>query len=413
MPEQRRPAQPGRRPVQPQARVLQPRRRVATPKKRIAFVSDGHGLSGILKLVLEDAKKEADIIVFLGDMVGYGADPRGCAELVMQYCKGAVLGNHDKYLLQQLAAPEAFQSMAFGISNDTYATIIYALRQIYGDNTPIRDREQLTDDVKWTAEFIKRVRSPEYGAGLRRGIEKLVDANIPSVKHGPLLESKPVTYLSIHRLFPNQSWRFMGRERFVNGIGANIMGDRAKYLELLTKYDNYERGEKIVNYLKSLKVMAILREFGITIVHDNPVQPGKGHYVVLQKALEDEATAADFVSVPKYTAEKILEGYAFPEGVRLAVVAHSHLPPFECEKDRKIVIGDGSVMPRFSSKATYTICEVWEGGAYTINPRELDIPPDILAASERAMVRAGLPNRLEQYRTQLAQPVQPAEQGEE
>jgi predicted phosphodiesterase len=62
----------------------------------VGVLSDIHsnvkGLSRALKL-LKNANAEK--IVCLGDIVGYGNDPLGCLELVSSYCDLVVKGNHD------------------------------------------------------------------------------------------------------------------------------------------------------------------------------------------------------------------------------------------------------------------------------------------------------------------------------
>jgi diadenosine tetraphosphatase ApaH/serine/threonine PP2A family protein phosphatase len=62
----------------------------------IAVVSDIHGNLEALEAVLDDARREnVDTMICLGDVVGYGADPNGCMELVSAEMKATVLGNHD------------------------------------------------------------------------------------------------------------------------------------------------------------------------------------------------------------------------------------------------------------------------------------------------------------------------------
>ncbi len=65
----------------------------------IALLADIHGNREALTACLADAeRRNADRYVFLGDLVGYGADPGWVVDRVMDYAKrGAValLGNHD------------------------------------------------------------------------------------------------------------------------------------------------------------------------------------------------------------------------------------------------------------------------------------------------------------------------------
>ncbi|MEQ1647805.1 MAG: metallophosphoesterase family protein [Hyphomicrobiaceae bacterium] len=67
---------------------------------RIAFLADIHANLEALNACLDDVtKRQIDKLVFLGDIVGYGADPCRCVDVVRDYCtRGsvAVLGNHDE-----------------------------------------------------------------------------------------------------------------------------------------------------------------------------------------------------------------------------------------------------------------------------------------------------------------------------
>jgi len=63
---------------------------------RIAVISDIHANLQALTAVLDDiVEQQADRIVCLGDIVGYGADPSACVDLVRERAAFSVLGNHD------------------------------------------------------------------------------------------------------------------------------------------------------------------------------------------------------------------------------------------------------------------------------------------------------------------------------
>jgi predicted phosphodiesterase len=63
---------------------------------RIAILSDIHSNQHALEAVLADAReKSPDTFYCLGDIVGYGAFPRKCLEIVRQTCEKVVFGNHD------------------------------------------------------------------------------------------------------------------------------------------------------------------------------------------------------------------------------------------------------------------------------------------------------------------------------
>ncbi len=63
---------------------------------RIGIFSDVHSNMEALRAVAETYKSQnIDMFVCLGDVVGYGADPNGCCDLVKEMVKYTVLGNHD------------------------------------------------------------------------------------------------------------------------------------------------------------------------------------------------------------------------------------------------------------------------------------------------------------------------------
>lgn len=62
---------------------------------RYAILSDIHGNLEALRAVLADAADRADAVLCLGDVVGYGADPDPCIELVAARCLVVVAGNHE------------------------------------------------------------------------------------------------------------------------------------------------------------------------------------------------------------------------------------------------------------------------------------------------------------------------------
>jgi len=62
----------------------------------IRLISDIHSNLQALEAVLSDPPgKDVDRTFCLGDIVGYGADPSGCIELIRNNCDLVVSGNHD------------------------------------------------------------------------------------------------------------------------------------------------------------------------------------------------------------------------------------------------------------------------------------------------------------------------------
>ena len=74
-----------------------------------AIISDIHGNLEALQAVLTDIKSQGIRDIYcLGDIVGYGPNPRECIDLVME-CKLVILGNHDQGAMFD---PEGFNPSA-------------------------------------------------------------------------------------------------------------------------------------------------------------------------------------------------------------------------------------------------------------------------------------------------------------
>jgi predicted phosphodiesterase len=64
---------------------------------RYAILADVHANLAALRAVLEDIRMKGgvDEMWCLGDIVGYGPQPRECIDLIKKYCKVCIAGNHD------------------------------------------------------------------------------------------------------------------------------------------------------------------------------------------------------------------------------------------------------------------------------------------------------------------------------
>jgi len=100
---------------------------------RLALISDVHANIDALESVLADIDSQGvDEIFCLGDIVGYGAAPSECLELVRSRCSITVMGNHDRMASEQ--------------------GIIQALERV---SAPIRyAREKLSkEQIEWLKEL--------------------------------------------------------------------------------------------------------------------------------------------------------------------------------------------------------------------------------------------------------------------
>ena len=70
---------------------------------RYAVLSDVHANLEALRAVLADAAAHADDILCLGDVVGYGADPAACVDLLGTRARAVVAGNHERAVTGRLS----------------------------------------------------------------------------------------------------------------------------------------------------------------------------------------------------------------------------------------------------------------------------------------------------------------------
>jgi len=64
---------------------------------KIAVISDIHSNLAALEAVLEDIEARGiEEIICLGDVIGYGPNPRECVDLVLANCSICLCGNHDQ-----------------------------------------------------------------------------------------------------------------------------------------------------------------------------------------------------------------------------------------------------------------------------------------------------------------------------
>jgi predicted phosphodiesterase len=79
---------------------------------KIAILSDIHSNQEALGKALEEVSKEGvDEIICLGDIVGYGANPNECVDLVRETTPHVLLGNHDEAAID-LSKTEFFNPYA-------------------------------------------------------------------------------------------------------------------------------------------------------------------------------------------------------------------------------------------------------------------------------------------------------------
>ncbi|MEK6276969.1 MAG: metallophosphoesterase family protein [Actinomycetota bacterium] len=107
---------------------------------RAAVISDIHANLPALEAVLKAIDDtDTDEIWCLGDVVGYGAQPDGCAELVKQRCDTCLVGNHDLAVLGELDV-SSFSSAAAAAVTWTQETAEQATMDFLRDLEPAGER---------------------------------------------------------------------------------------------------------------------------------------------------------------------------------------------------------------------------------------------------------------------------------
>ncbi len=100
----------------------------------IAVISDIHGNKEALEAVLRAISSQGvDEIWCLGDIIGYGPDPKDCIDLVERNCSLLLMGNHDWAVLH---SPVGFNSIATRMIYKTKEWL-----QIHEDSTE-RERQR-------------------------------------------------------------------------------------------------------------------------------------------------------------------------------------------------------------------------------------------------------------------------------
>jgi predicted phosphodiesterase len=94
---------------------------------KYAIISDIHSnLEALTKALEIIDQSSVDEIICLGDIVGYGANPNECLELVRRRCSNVIKGNHDEAILN-VSITERF-------TEDARAAIMWTLKQISEEN---------------------------------------------------------------------------------------------------------------------------------------------------------------------------------------------------------------------------------------------------------------------------------------
>lgn len=94
---------------------------------KYAIISDIHSnLEALQKALTIIDEKKVDEIICLGDVVGYGANPNECVELIRSRCSAVVLGNHDAAALNT--------ALAYDFNAIARRAVIWTSEQLTNEN---------------------------------------------------------------------------------------------------------------------------------------------------------------------------------------------------------------------------------------------------------------------------------------
>lgn len=115
---------------------------------KYAIISDVHSnLEALEAAISEIKKRKVDQVVCLGDVVGYGANPMECLELVKKETQEVIMGNHDRAVedvgLRDCFSPDARRAIEWTapLLSDQEKKFIRSFREI------VMDRSK---NVTWT-----------------------------------------------------------------------------------------------------------------------------------------------------------------------------------------------------------------------------------------------------------------------
>jgi diadenosine tetraphosphatase ApaH/serine/threonine PP2A family protein phosphatase len=113
----------------------------AGPALRVAAITDIHANLPALEAVLAAIDGgEVEEIWCLGDVVGYGAEPDGCADLVRERCSVCLVGNHDLAVLGALDVASFSEAAAAAVAW-TREHVAARTTEMLGELEPAGSRE--------------------------------------------------------------------------------------------------------------------------------------------------------------------------------------------------------------------------------------------------------------------------------
>lgn len=314
-----------------------------------AVITDIHGNKEALDAVLSDfkakmsnvRKKNGPIlskVICLGDIVGYGPDPEECLEEAREF-DICLSGNHEEITRLLFDHPDVSRQ-TLKISEEALASNRWFVKQLIGatDNLPEERfaNMQREDYEAWLAEQIAVQKTAQF------------KANAPELG-----------------LFRRQLTEEMLREIGIDYL-KQFLAKPELQKEYLLRLERRRTAVRIVDFIDSLRRKKTYSLENAMFVHDNPLNPGDGKYLVGDKKGQ-ELKIDDRVNLRK------INKTAFP-GVDYLFVGHSHARPVIEEINGIRVVYCGGAIPRLDNPdklAGYIAVGVEDGKVQQVAPVEI------------------------------------------
>lgn len=338
---------------------------------RIALLSDIHSNEDALDETLLDIERKrysVDEIWCLGDIIGYGPRPLACLKKVRSVCAHVLQGNHERFAVMKAMEPRYNLELAGFKGPGAVAGLHWALRQLYGDATPVQKDKKECD--RYTRELLARVRADDFEERVLSEASKEFSVGVPFFK------------------------RVSGGDAMVRALLGN-RETRELYRKFTEQLENVEQGNELVEYMADLPTEKIVDVGGVKIhiTHDNFISPGDCKYTLDEerdgKHLDGNISLKETFDEWEARCERDSE-YA---GVRIRAAAHSHRQLMRGHEGRWYVnCGSAGGLDRekdSSPMARYVIINT-EAARFPVYTHAVEFDVDAVGAEMEA---AGLPNK--------------------
>lgn len=223
-----------------------------------AIISDIHANLRALEAVLDDIdRKGIKKIRQLGDIIGYGPNPRECFEIVSkdERIVTNLEGNHEKYFLELFKFPD-MNLRAAGVNKSAAESSSWTRQQFFG----MHPHDASTEEYR----------------------EKLVDTWVDKVyiEDPPDSIAKPQGLLGRHSGVPDEQWIGVVKDILV----SFLKNEKRIYLGYHKDAESFELGPRVENFFAGLEPSLI--DGDVMYSHDNVLNPGDGMYTMDKKQRE-------------------------------------------------------------------------------------------------------------------------------